>query len=143
MKKMLAVAAFSLIFLGLECTKPPDEGNFSLVPVGDTIYTVDSLGISYNFEFTLKNNTATEVPLVIDCPASMQTLPQGWYISFCDTLNCYPLPCSTNVLKANDSLLGLHITIGSSAGGSEGKTVLTVTSGEEVDSQTFILKIAE
>ncbi|NLI97297.1 hypothetical protein GX441_01410 [bacterium] len=142
MKKILAITALSLIFLGLEC-KPPDEGNFSVVPVGDTVYTVDSIGMSHNFEFTLKNNTAADLPLIVDCPTSMQTLPEGWYISYCDTLNCYPLPCSTMVLKASDSILGSHLTVGTMTAGTEGKIVLTVASGEEVDSQAFILKIAE
>lgn len=145
MKKMLVLtAAFAVIFaMGLSCEKPPDEGNFSLVAVGDTVFTVDNVGLDHNFGFTLKNNTTTDLPLVIDCPASLQALPQDWYTLMCDTGQCYPLPCTTQTLKANDSILGFHVTIGSLTGGTEGKVVLTVASGEEVDSQAFILKIAE
>jgi thiol-disulfide isomerase/thioredoxin len=120
----------------------PDEGDFSIEVVGDSIKT-DTLGAMVNFNFTLRNHTTTDLTLTADVPEATQELPTGWWFSLCDESNCYPVPHDFEV-PASDKLEGIHVTVGSYTEGTEGKLVLTVTDGgEEVDKQSFTLKIAQ
>ncbi len=123
-------------------TEEPDLGDFSIEVVGDSIKT-DTLGAMVNFYFTLKNHTGNDLTLTVDVPEATQELPTGWWFSLCDESNCYPVPHDFEV-PASDKLEGVHVTIGSYGEGTEGRLVLTVTDGgEEVDKQSFTLKIAQ
>ncbi|MBN2380026.1 hypothetical protein JXM67_09525 [candidate division WOR-3 bacterium] len=117
------------------------HGDFSIELVSDSIQT-DTLGAILNFYFDLKNHTGNILTLTVDVPEASQYLPENWWFSLCDEQNCYPVPTDFEV-PANGTLEGLHVTIGSSIldQETEGKVIMTVTSGEEVDSQTFILEI--
>jgi len=142
MKKVFILLASAAVVLTLAlsvgCEKPDTEGDFSVELVGDTIKQ-DTAGASVNFEFVLKNNTDDNLTLSLDLPQDLQELPTNWWGSICDTL-CYLLPHEVDV-PAKGSHEGLHVAIQSDTLSTEGKVVMTVTDGEEVDSQTFILRI--
>jgi len=119
-------------------------GDFSIGLESDSVQTlpVSQLGQSVNFDFALDNHTGNPLTVTLDVPEATQVLPDGWWFSLCDTMNCYPTPSDFEV-PADGSLGGFHITLGTSIeeGDTEGSVTMTVTSGQEVDSQTFILRI--
>ncbi|TKJ42966.1 hypothetical protein CEE36_05635 [candidate division TA06 bacterium B3_TA06] len=120
----------------------PDEGDFSIELESDTIQTKPNPGDTAFYYFTLKNHTGNELALHVETPGSLKELPEGWSSLICDDEVCYGDSLNLT-LPANESSQRFHVQLTSSTSGSEGKIVLEVTGGEEVDSQTFILRIEE
>lgn len=120
----------------------PAEGEFSIEVASDTIQTKPDPGDDAFYYFTLKNHTGNELTLHVETPDSLKNLPADWSSLICDDDVCHG--DSVNLtLPANQSSQRFHVQLTSSTSGSEGKIVLEVTGGEEVDSQTFILRIEE
>ncbi len=144
MKKMLAAMAVVAVLLGLQCGEPVD--NFTIVPVGDTVVTIDTSTAFHNFGFTLKNNTAKNLKVILDIPKDLQQLPESWGADpagICDTARCYPKPLVVD-LKANDSILGYHIQVlRYDTLDMEGTAVMTATYGDEVDTMHATLKVTK
>ena len=120
----------------------PDEGEFSIEPVSDTIQTKPELGDTGYYYFNLKNHTGNTLTLTVDLPPDSLELPAGWGTLICDEGNCYPTPFDVQV-PAKEASQGFHLTIASGTEGTEGRVVMSVTGGEEVDKQTFVLQIQE
>jgi|GEM_PF-1410784 len=120
----------------------PDEGDFSIELESDTIQTKSNPGDTAFYYFTLKNHTGNELALHVETPGSLKNLPADWSSLICDDEVCYGDSLNLT-LPANESSQRFHVQLTSSTSGSEGKIVLEVTGGEEVDSQTFILRIEE
>lgn len=120
----------------------PDEGEFSIEVVSDTIQTKPELGDTGYYYFNLKNHTNNTLTLTVDLPPDSLELPAGWGTLICDEGNCYPTPFDVQV-PANAASQGFHLTISSGTEGTEGRVVMSVTGGEEVDKQTFVLQIQE
>lgn len=144
MKKLvfiLAVAIVAVGFLALNC-EPEEEpviDNISIEISGDTLKQ-DTLGASVNFYFNLRNSSEDDLSVTVD--TALTDFPDTvWKVLMCDTFLCYPLPTDT-IIAGNGSWDSLHLTFTTGLSGTEGKAMLTVTSGEEVDTQNFILKIS-
>ncbi len=91
----------------------------------------------------MKNNTTGELTLHVEIPVSSRVLPPGWFALICDDGQCYGDSVNVTV-PANGSTQRLHVQMISGSEGVEGKVVLTVDTGAaEVDTRTFILKIAQ
>ncbi|MBD3286887.1 hypothetical protein GF359_09635 [candidate division WOR-3 bacterium] len=122
----------------------PDMGDFSIDLDGDSIQIlpVSQIGQSVNFNFTLQNHTQNPLTLTLDLPEILRELPEHWSFSLCDETICYSVPSDFD-LPASGLLEGLHLAIGTSAEDeeTEGTMVLTAASGEEIDTQVFILRI--
>lgn len=135
---------------GLECyqaasTKVTTQevGDFSIALESDTVLTVQNQGDDAFFYFSLKNNTSAQLSLHVDTPVELRDLPTGWLTLICDDSQCYGDSVNVTV-PANGSTQRLHVQMISGTEGSEGKVMLTVDAGTaEVDSRTFILKIAQ
>lgn len=119
-----------------------DVGDFNIVLESDTIETMPDQGDDAFFYFTVKNNTQGVLTLHIGTPVELRELPSGWFALICDDGQCYG--DSVNVaVSAGASTQRLHVQLISGNDGAEGKVVLTVDAGgTEVDSETFILRIA-
>lgn len=120
----------------------PSQGEFSIEVASDTIQTKPELGDSANYYFNLKNHTGNALTLTVDLPPDSLALPPGWGTLICDEGNCYPTPFDVQV-PANAASQEFHLTITSATEGTQGKVVMSVTGGEEVDTQTFVLQIQE
>lgn len=116
------------------------DGEFSIEVASDTIQTKPNLGDSAYYYFNLKNHTSNTLTLTVDLPADSLELPTGWGASICEEGSCYPIPFDVEV-PAKGTSQEFHLVITSGTEGTEGKVVMTVTGGEEVDRQTFILQI--
>jgi len=120
----------------------PSEGEFSIEVASDTIQTKPELGDTGYYYFDLKNHTGNALTLTVDLPPDSLELPTGWGTLICDEGRCYPTPFDVQV-PANAASQEFHLTIASGTEGTEGKVVMSVTGGEEVDKQTFVLQIQE
>lgn len=120
----------------------PGEGEFSIEVASDTIQTKPELGDTGYYYFNLKNHTGNALTLALDLPPDSLELPAGWGVLICDEGNCYPTPFDVQV-PANAASQEFHLTIASGTEGTEGRVVMSVTGGEEVDKQTFVLQIQE
>jgi len=119
-----------------------DEGDFSIELTSDTVLTIAQPGDDAFFYFNLKNHTGNDITLTVDLPQDLQGLPSGWFANICDTLSCYPMPSDFEI-PANGSWDEMHLQIVSSGADTEGKAVMTVSAGTEVDTQAFILHIGQ
>jgi len=117
----------------------PDPGNFSIEVAGDSVKQ-DTAMSQVNFYFNLRNHTTGGLTLTVDVPEELLDYPEGWWHSLCDEEACYPTPHDFEV-AASGLLEDLHVTIGTSDSGTEGRIYVTVSADSEVDSQTFILNI--
>jgi len=118
----------------------PNEGEFSIELESDTIQIKPDPGDDAFYYFTLKNHTGNALTLTVDLPPDSLALPAGWGALICDEGNCYPTPFDVQV-PAKGTSQGFHLTITSGTEGTEGRVVMSVTGGEEVDTQTFVLQI--
>lgn len=136
-----AAVVFTLA-LSVGCEKPEAQNDFNITLSSDSVQTMPNQGDDAYFYFTLKNNTASELSVKVNTPLDLREMPEGWFMLICDDSQCYGDSVDVTI-PASDTSQRLHLQMISGTSGTEGKAVMTVTGGAEVDTQTFVLRIGQ